>query len=154
MSLMLLGVVLGVALGYGGGRIHSGRIHVRLGGALSPEARDMLAAHADTLREIVRTTDGAVPPELEAALGRMLTPPLLGPLAPPPRPEPSDAAWEVFWADGAPEVNHDALMELLETWVHRVKWDAGRRAAVVKKFSDPNARMEVRRIIDGAWSVD
>lgn len=149
MSLMLLGVVLGVALGYGGGRIHSSRIHVRLSGTLSPEARDMLAAHAETLREVARTTDGAVPPELEAAIGRMLTP-----LAP-RQPEPSDAAWDVFWADSAAETNQEAYLDLLRTWVHRVKWDSGRRARVVEKCRNvPSARIEARRIIDGAWSVD
>ena len=116
----------------------------RLSRALSPSVRAVLSPHIETLREVLRAAEGEVSPELEAAIGRMLAPP----------PSASADAWDVFWADMAPETDTDAAFDFLRRWVGKVKWDGNKRAMVIKKFTNAFSRTEARRVIDREFLGD
>lgn len=146
MSALVLVALLGAfGVGYAGGRFHGER---RRQAAALPAALPaaVLAEHVETFREVIRATDGAVSPEIEAALGRMLA-------TPAPQPRLSDAEmWRAFAADFGPETSYSDALALLQAWSRRIAWNGDRRMWVLKQMQIPAYRRRAREIIDATWN--
>lgn len=136
---------LSFAIGYRSGRHIERRTIAALPVATLPHA---LAEHVATFREIVRATDGAISPELEESIGRMLaTTTARSKISP-------DEAWRAFVSDFGPAKSWTEGMSVLKQWAPRIDWNADRRRWVLsfcRAADNETERIMCRKVIDAVW---